>query len=317
MQEFAVCFKLPPVHYEQTGTNQVMHQPLYPTASLAQSRWWCQTREMNRLNQPPLVFGLKSSEACLPIMILILCQVYRLDSKISVLWAPFLLPFQYTLISHLLLHQGTFFFFPVHVTEPGAFSLAHKARKSIWFRTNWTQLSATFRCYTVLCVFHQSTHDNGFACFENVSWPGSPAFSITGRWLKTRILSLFASFWFPLQVPEELPCWKWPALIYPYKSSAAKVTRCPAPHHKLFFGAVPITLAKLLCQEGRRLCQEVWVLDCAICHFDAEVTAGATSCSLLLTFNIRWPHSMPGYYPEGKKNAFQPKISTYRTWSYA
>lgn len=282
MQESASCLKFPPVNYEQTGTYQVIYQPLCHTASWAQSRWWCQTGEVNRLNYPPLTFGLESSEAYLSITILILCQVYGLDSKISVLWAPFLLPFQYTLISHLLLLQQTFFFFFGSYNWTRSFSLAHKARKSIWFRTSLTRLSTTLCCSAGLCIFHQSTHDNGFACLGNVSWPSGPAFNITDLWPNTWIFpSLLLSFGFPLRVPEELAWWRWLALIYPYKSAVAKVRHCPAPpHRKLFFGAVPITLAKLLCHEGRRLCQEVWVLGWAICHFDAKVTAEATCCSL-------------------------------------
>lgn len=77
-----------------------------------------------------------------------------------------------------------FFFFSLN-NLTRSFSLACKGRKSISFRTSCTRVSTNLHCYSRLCILHQSTHDNGFACLKYASWPESPAFSITDLWLKT------------------------------------------------------------------------------------------------------------------------------------
>lgn len=143
---------------------------------------------------------------------------------------------------------------------------------------------------------------------KNASWPGSQTFSVTDLWPKTCTPFLFASvFLVSSSVPENLSSEGDLFWFYPYKAAVAKVMPCPSPpHHKLFLGAVPVILAKLLYQE-------VGVLDWAICHFGARVTAGALHCFLLLTLIARWLSSMLEYY--FKKNALQPKNPTYRTWS--
>lgn len=77
----------------------------------------------------------------------------------------------------------SFFFSLNNLTR--SVSPACKGRKSIPFRTSRTRVSTTLRCYSRLCIFHQSTHDNGLACLKHASWPESPAFGITDLWLKT------------------------------------------------------------------------------------------------------------------------------------
>lgn len=82
--------------------------------------------------------------------------------------------------------------FSVHRTKPGV-SL-HHTKPENQLGLGQAELDSASPSTTLwLCIFHQSTYDNGLACLKNVSWPGRPAFNITDLWPKTCTLSFFAS----------------------------------------------------------------------------------------------------------------------------